>query len=125
MIASVEKLVLFAALGLALVAAFLWRTPHGVGSVAAGGLVAFLNLVILRRTVNGIFGGSRGKRAVMSLALFLKMGLLLATIWAAVHVLGLDPVGVGFGASSLVIGIVGGTLFVPQQQRTDRVEPGR
>jgi hypothetical protein len=46
-------------------------------------------------------------------------------IWAAIRVLGLDPVGVGFGAGALVVGIVGGTFFVPQHQHVDRVEPGR
>ena len=125
MIAMVERTVLFAALGLAAVAVFVWRTPHGVGSVAAGGLLAFLNLIVLRRTVSGIFTGSQGKKAALSVVLFFKMGLLLAAIWAAVSVLGLDPVGVGLGVSALVIGIVGGALYAPQEQPTDRGQPGR
>ena len=56
LIALIERLVLYAALALSVAAVFLWRTPQGVGSVAAGGLLVFLNLYILRRTIVGILG---------------------------------------------------------------------
>ncbi len=125
MIAVVERSVLFAAIALAVLAGVLWQSPHAVGSAAAGGLLAFINLIVLRRTVLGILGGSTARRVVLSVALSFKMGLLLAALWVAVRVLGLDPAGVGLGLSALIVGIVGGTMLAQQPQVTERVNPGQ
>lgn len=125
MILTVERWVLGAALVLSALALILWGTPHAAGSAAVGGLVAFLNLLVLRRTISGILGGSQRKRVALVVTLCLKMGLLLVAIWAAVQVLGFDPIGVGFGVSALVVGILGGTFFAQQRQRPDQVQPGR
>ena len=122
---SVERWVLIAALGLSMLAWVLWRTPHAVGSAAVGGLLAFLNLLLSRRTVAGILWGSRRTRTALSLALVFKMGLLMAAIWAAVRLLGLDPVGVALGFSAIVIGIVGGSVYTPLAGRADRAQPGQ
>jgi fucose permease len=122
---SVERWVLIAALALSALAWALWRTPHGVSSAAAGGLLAFLNLLLSRRTVAGILWGSRRTRTALSLALVFKMGLLMAAIWAAVRLLGLDPVGVALGFSAIVIGIVGGSVYTPLAGRADRAQPGQ
>ena len=124
MILVVERWVLVSALALSALGAVVWRSPAGVGAVAAGGLMAFINLLVLRRTVSGILAGTRGKRLVLSVALSFKMGALLAAIWVAVRVLGFDPIGIGLGASALVVGILGGTLFA-SPQRAGRAQPGR
>jgi hypothetical protein len=121
-IEGIERWILLTALVLAAASLVLWQTAHGVASVATGGLIAFLDFLILRRTTTGIFEGSQRKRAALGVALMLKMGLLLAAVWAAVSVLGFDPVGVGLGVSALVIGIVGGTLFTPQESN-DQAQP--
>lgn len=125
LIVSVERWVLGAALGLSVLAWVLWRTPHAMGSAAAGGLLAFLNLLLSRRTVAGILWGSHRRRAALGVAVVFKMGLLLAAIWAAVQLLGLDPLGVGLGFSAIVIGIVGGSVYAPLGGRTDRAQPGQ
>lgn len=124
LVLSVERWVLLSALGLSALAAVLWRSPESVGAVAAGGLVAFINLLALRRTVSGILGGTTGKQIALSVALFFKMGALLAAIWVAVRLFGFDPVGVGLGVSALVVGILGGTVF-SLPQRAGRAQPGR
>lgn len=125
MMSTVERWVLGSALVLVALAFLIWRTPHGAGSTAVGGLLAFLNLLAIRRTVSGILGGSQSKRVALIVALCVKMGLLLVTIWAAVRVLGFDPIGVGLGVSSLVVGILGGTFFAQQKQGSDQALPGR
>ncbi len=115
LLALVEWWVLASALALTVVAGLLWRTPNAVGSAAAGGLIAVLNLLVLRRTVAGFFeGAGPGRQAALSVVLFLKMGLLLAAVWAAVRFLGFSPVGVAVGVSAIVVGVVGGTLHAPQ-----------
>lgn len=125
LIVSVERWVLFSALGLSALAFVLWRTPHALGSAAAGGLLAFLNLLLSRRTVAGILWGSHRTRAALSVAVVFKMGLLMAAIWAAVQLLGFDPIGVALGFSAIVIGIVGGSVYAPLDRRTDRAQPGQ
>lgn len=125
MIATIERWVLGSALVLAALAFLFWRTPHAAGSASVGGLLAFLNLLAVRRTVSGILGGAQSKRVALVVALCLKMGLLLIAIWAAVRVLGFDPIGVGLGVSSLVVGILGGTFFAQRRQSLDQVQPGR
>lgn len=122
-LSAVERWVLVSALALAAIAAGIWQTPLAVGSAAAGGLIAVLNLAILKRTVQGILWGTRRTKTALSVVLFFKMGLLLTTIWAAVRLLGLEPVGVAMGVSSLVMGIIGGTLVAGQQQVGDRAQP--
>ena len=124
-LSTVERFVLFTALGIAALAGLLWGTAHAVGSAACGGLLAFVNLLVMRRMIGGMLRGSSTKKAAMSVALVLKMGLLLAAIWAAISVLGLDVIGVGLGLSALVLGIVGGTLFASPQQNADRVRTGQ
>jgi len=121
---AVERWVLFSALFLTALAGVLWKTPLAVGSAAGGGLIAVLNLMILKRSVEGILFGSRKKKVTLGLVVCFKMALLLATIWAAVRVLGLEPLGVALGVSALVMGIIIGTLGA-QQQSTDRAQPGR
>lgn len=119
LLSMVEWWVLDSALVLAIVAGLLWRNPYAVGSAAAGGLLAVLNLLVLRRTVAGFFaeGTGPGRQAVLSVVLFVKMGFMLAAIWAAVRLLGLSPIGVALGVSALVVGIVGGTLHQAPQLR--------
>jgi len=79
-----------------------------------------LNLLVLRRTVAGFFDGAGpAKQAALSVVLFLKMGLMLAAIWASVALLGFSPVGVGLGVSAIVVGVVGGTLHTPKLQSAD------
>ena len=124
-ISTVERFVLFTALGLAAFAGLFWGTFHAVGSVACGGLLAFVNLLVMRRMIGGMLQGTNTKRAAMSVALVLKMGLLLAAIWASISILGLDAIGVGLGLSALVVGIVAGTLFVSPQHNTDRIRTGQ
>lgn len=121
---TIERWVLFSALLLSVIAGVLWQAPFAVGSAAAGGLIAVLNFWVLKRTVRGIIWGSVGTKTALSVVLFLKMGLLLVSVWAAVRVLGFDPVGVALGVSSLVVGIVGGTL-ASQQQLEERALPER
>lgn len=120
----VERWVLVSALVLAVVAGIVWKTPLAVGSAAAGGLLAVLNLLVLKRTVQGILWGSAVKKTTLGIVVCFKMALLLATIWAAVRLLGLEPLGVALGVSALVVGIIGGTLM-SQQQSADRAQPGR
>ena len=119
-IAVIERWVLASALVLSALAWLLWGTPHAAGSAAAGGLVAFVNLLVLRRTISGILVGSQRKRVALVVALCLKMALLLVAIWAVVRVLGFDPIGVGFGVSALVVGILGGTFFTQHRQSEDQ-----
>ena len=95
-----------------------------VGSAAAGGLLAILNLLVLKRTVRGILWGSAAKKTTLGIVVCLKMAVLLATIWAAVRLLGLEPLGVALGVSALVVGIIAGTLMT-QQQITERAQPER
>lgn len=118
-VSTVEKSVLFSALALSLIALAIWQTPNAVGSTAAGGLIAFLNLLVLRRTVRGILKGSSGQRVIMSLVLMFKMGLLLAAVFASVFVLGFDPLAVGLGASSLFIGVLIGSFYNHQLQQVE------
>ena len=120
--ASVEWWVLGSAIVLTAAAGVLWRTPHALGSVAAGGLLAVLNLVVLRRTVAGFWSssGSPARQVGLAVVLFLKMGLLLGAIWAVVKLLGFSPIGVGMGVSATVLGIMGGTLAAPQQRNAKR-----
>ena len=122
---AVERWVLFAALALTAVAALSWRTPEATGSAAVGGLLAVLNLTVLRRTVAGFLGSSVGKQAALSIVLVLKMGLLLAAVWVAVRVLGFDALGVALGMSAVLVGIVGGTLAFGQQAQNTRAQPER
>jgi len=121
---TVERWVLVSALVLTVIAGGVWWTPLAVGSAAAGGLIAVLNLMILKRTVQGLMWGSTGTKAALSVVLLFKMGLLLTTIWAAVRVLGFEPVGVALGSSALVVGIIGGTLR-SQSQSADPAQPGQ
>jgi hypothetical protein len=125
MIVQVERWVLGAAIVLSAAAGLLWGSPHAVGSTAAGGLLAFVNLVAVRRTVVGILSGSSTARVALGVVLVSKLGLLLAAVWLTVRVLGLDPAGVALGLSALIVGIVGGTLLAPSAQVTDRASPGQ
>lgn len=121
---AVERWVLVSALVLSAVAGLLWKTPMAVGSAAAGGLLAILNLLVLKRTVRGILWGSAAKKTTLGIVVCLKMAVLLATIWAAVRLLGLEPLGVALGVSALVVGIIAGTLLT-QPQITGRAQPDR
>jgi hypothetical protein len=121
----VEQWVLCSALLLVMMAALLWRTSHGVGSTAAGGLLAVFNLAVMRRTVGGFLHASVGKQAGLSVILVFKMGLLLTAVWAAVRVLGFDALGVALGVSALVVGIVGGTVHAMQHEQVSRAQPER
>lgn len=126
LMSTVEWWVLGSALFFTLLAGLLWRTPNAIGSAAAGGLLAVLNLLVLRRTVAGFFDGSSpAKQAALSVILFLKMGVLLAAIWASVALLGFSPVGVGLGVSAIVVGVVGGTLQTPRQRMEPKEEGSR
>ncbi len=120
----VERWVLLSALFLTVLSGVFWQTPLAVGSTAAGGLIAVLNLLILKRSVEGILFGSQKKKITLGIVVCFKLTLLLTTIWAAVRVLGLEPLGVALGVSALVMGIVIGTLGA-QQQSTERVQPER
>lgn len=123
LLALVEWWVLASAFALTAIAGLVWRTPNAVGSAAAGGLIAVLNLLVLRRTVAGFFeAGGPGKQAALSVVLFLKMGLLLAAIWVAVRFGGLSPIGVGIGVSAIVVGVVGGTLHAPLERSAKGAE---
>jgi hypothetical protein len=123
---AIERWVLVSAIALTAVAGLMWRTPLAMGSAAAGGLLASLNLLALRRLVGGIIaGGTRnGVKALLAFLLFLKMGLLLVAIWATVRFLGFSPVGVGFGASALIVGVIGGSLYSPQGRSVKRANIG-
>jgi hypothetical protein len=115
----VEWWTLGSALVLTVVAAVIWRTPDAMGSTASGGLIAVLNLLVLRRTVTGFFESpGPGKQAALAAVLFLKMGLLLGAIWAVVRLLGFAPLGVGIGVSALVLGVVGGTFSAAPSTRS-------
>jgi len=108
---QVEHWVLASALVLSALIGVISRDILLAGSSAAGGLIALGNLHIWKRTAEAFVSGTQRRQALLSVLMLLKMGLLLAVVWLAVHGLGLSPVGLAFGIGALLVGIVGSSLL--------------
>jgi hypothetical protein len=90
-------------------------------SVGAG--VALLNWVALRWFAARMMAGEGAARAIASLLIIAKMGLLMAIVYVLINVLHLEPVGLCLGLSVLFLGpVVGGLLASTTPQPTAKAE---
>jgi hypothetical protein len=107
-----DRLTLFvAAFGAAIsLASFALGDAHAGLSAFAGSVLALLNLVVLRSIVSKLIDGEiHNKLGLLSL-IFVKMGVLMGLVFAAIAHHWVEPIAFTVGLSSLVVGLITGSL---------------
>jgi hypothetical protein len=111
-----DRLTLFvAAFGVAIsVASFLLGGWHVAFSTAAGSALALLNLVVLRTIVSKVIEGDIHNKLPLLALIFVKMGVFMALVFAAITRHWVEPIAFTIGLSSLVVGLIAGSFAVPR-----------
>jgi hypothetical protein len=107
-----DRLTLFvAAFGAAIsVASFLLGGWHVAFSTVAGSALALLNLVVLRTLVSKVIEGDIHNKLFLLVLIFVKMGVFMGLVFAAIARHWVEPIAFTIGLSSLVVGLIAGSL---------------
>jgi hypothetical protein len=90
-----------------------WGVDRGVAT-AAGAALSVANWFALRWLGGRLFAGEGPQRALLSLLVVAKIGLLMAMVFVLVNTLKLDAIGLCLGLSVLFLGpAIGGLLAGP------------
>ncbi len=88
----------------------LWGAERAVATTA-GALVGLGNWFALRWLMGRLVLGENTQRALISILLITKIGLLMAVVFVFINRLSLDPIGLAMGLSVLFLGpVVAGLL---------------
>jgi ATP synthase I chain len=85
---------------------------HAAWSTAAGSLLALLNLVVLRTLVSRIVAGDIHAKLPLLSLIFVKMGVFMFLVYLAITNHWVEPIAFTVGLSSLVVGLITGSLYV-------------
>jgi hypothetical protein len=109
-----DRLILIvAALGLAIsLGSLLVAGSHAGLSAAAGSALALVNLLVLRTLVSHLVGGDIHLKLPFLALVFVKMGAMMALVYWAIARGWVEPMAFTVGLSSLVIGLIAGSLFL-------------
>lgn len=92
------------ALAVVVLAFSLWGTERGVAALI-GAALSVANWFALRWLAARLVASGSGK-AVLSLLLIAKIGLLMAMVFVLINRLAIDPIGLAFGLGVLFVGPV-------------------
>ncbi|MGB5810137.1 MAG: hypothetical protein WBG86_06375, partial [Polyangiales bacterium] len=77
----------------------------GIGA-AVGGVVAWLDAVVLLKLTQRITSGRLGSQRLAAVLLGVKLALLGAVCWGLLARWGVNPLGFGIGFSAMVLGVL-------------------
>jgi hypothetical protein len=83
-------------------------------STAAGSVLALLNLVVLRTIVLKVIEGDIHNKLPLLALIFIKMGVFMGLVYSAIAHHWVEPIAFTIGLSSLVVGLIAGSLAVPR-----------
>jgi hypothetical protein len=86
--------------------------PYAGLSAAAGAALALLNLLVLRTLVLRVMEGEIHRKMSLLFLIFLKMGAFLTLVSLAIARHWVEPIAFTVGLSSLVVGLITGSLVV-------------
>jgi hypothetical protein len=105
--------VIVAAFGLAMsVGGLVVAGSHAALSAAAGSALALVNLLVLRTLVLHLVDGDIHLKLPFLALVFVKMGAMMALVYWAISHGWVEPIAFTVGLSSLVIGLIAGSLFL-------------
>jgi hypothetical protein len=85
---------------------------HAGLSAAGGATLALLNLLVLRTLVLRVMEGEIRRKLPLLFLIFLKMGAFLTLVSLAIARHWVEPIAFTLGLSSLVVGLITGSLVV-------------
>jgi hypothetical protein len=89
----------------------IWGSKGGVAAAVGAG-VGLGNWFALRWLMSRLASAGNSQRAVISLLLVAKIGLLMAIVFVLISSVKLDPIGLAFGLSVLFLGpVIAGLLI--------------
>ena len=92
-------------------------------STAVGSVLALVNLVVLRSIVLRVVAGDIHTKLPLLSLIFLKMGVLMFLVYLFISKQWVEPVAFTIGLSSLVVGLISGSLFVSRRASGEPVAP--
>jgi len=109
-----DRLTLFvAAFGLAIsLGGLILAGRHAALSAAAGSALALVNLLVLRTLVLRLVDGDVHLKLPFLALVFVKMGAIMALVYWAIAHGWVEPIAFTVGLSSLVIGLITGSLVL-------------
>jgi hypothetical protein len=116
-----DRLILFvAAFGTVISLASLSMAGGLAGmSTAVGSALALVNLLVLRTIVWRVVSGDIHAKLPLVALIFLKMGAFMALVFWLIAKHWVEPVAFTVGLSSLVVGLIAGSLFRTREQRSE------
>lgn len=89
-------------------------------SAAAGAVLALVNLLVLRSILLRVVMGDIHTKLPLLALIFVKMGGVMALVYWLITMHWVEPVAFTIGLSSLVVGLITGSLFVNRaRQRSE------
>ncbi len=115
---ALRRITTFVALAGAVAAAVAWAAAGTVAgaSTGVGAILAVVNWEGFVRIASAMADGSLRRRALLALALAVKIALLVAAVWVLVTRLGARPAPFAAGLSAMVVGIVAGAARIAATQ---------
>jgi hypothetical protein len=109
---AADRLTLFvAAFGVAISVASLCLAGKSAGfSTTMGSVLALANLMVLRTLVLRVVAGEIHSKMPLVALIFLKMGVFVAIVCLAIVYHWVEPIAFTVGLSSLVVGLISGSL---------------
>lgn len=86
--------------------------PFSAWSAAVGGVLALVNLVVLRTIVLRVVSGDIHTKLPLLSLVFVKMGIMMFLVFWFIRQHWVEPLAFMLGLSSLAIGLITGSLFV-------------
>jgi hypothetical protein len=80
-------------------------------STAIGAVLALVNLVVLRSIVVRVVAGDIHRKLPLLALVFLKMGVFMLLVYQLIVRHWVEPIAFTLGFSSLVVGLITGSLF--------------
>lgn len=81
-------------------------------STAVGSALALVNLVVLRSIVLRVVAGDIHTKTPLLALIFIKMGVLMFLVYLFISKQWVEPIAFTIGLSSLVVGLISGSLFL-------------
>jgi hypothetical protein len=77
-----------------------------------GSALALVNLVVLRSIVLRVVAGDIHTKTPLLALIFIKMGVLMFLVYLFISKQWVEPIAFTIGLSSLVVGLISGSLFL-------------
>lgn len=91
-------------------------------STAVGSALALVNLVVLRSIVLRVVAGDIHTKTPLLGLIFIKMGVLMFLVYLFITKQWVEPIAFTIGLSSLVVGLISGSLFFSSSRARQRSE---